>query len=274
MRKAERKLKMLTAELKAFTQALKTLFSSSLSTYSLYAIWKVPNEAKWHLEIKNNLCHKHNPLSLRGFAHWENKMESSHHTESDCWQEMNSFKKAAWPVHFKCTTNSGSVLSGTAFFFALHKKQQQMFLLHSQDFVRLLLCGPSASLGVFIVAFSYSRPALLVHHTAVLISSSIREHRLSLSLLTYSSEPIPLLEQRCADVQSIDGLSCCIKFTGKKRELDLKPTCLWMFWSFCLSSFVSGWLVITTGTQITCRCINIQLQSEVYIDTNVITLGL
>lgn len=61
--------------------------------------------------------------------------------------------------------------------------------------------------------FLYGQSA---HHTAVLISSSIREHRLTLSLLTYSSETTLLFEQWWADVVSIDGLSCCIMSPDEK----------------------------------------------------------
>lgn len=70
------KKKMLTATPEDLFkwQVFRTPFlSSPLSTLSL----SLPqHEGKWHFEMKTNLCHERCiPLSLRGFAHWENKME-------------------------------------------------------------------------------------------------------------------------------------------------------------------------------------------------------
>lgn len=71
--------------------------------------------------------------------------------------------------------------------------------------------------------FLYGQPAPLVHHNAALISSSITEHRLSLSLVTYSSESGPLFEHWWTDVHSIDGLSCCIMSADEKTEAWATP---------------------------------------------------
>lgn len=117
-------------------------------------------------------------------------------------------------LHFKCTTSGVCSLSEAAFSF--HREHQQTCLIHCKDFVSLQLCGPPP---VCVAAFSYTLPAAFLHHRSVLISSSIREHGLILSLLTYSSEPTSLFEQQCADGQSKYGLSCYIMSAGKKGNL-------------------------------------------------------
>lgn len=115
---------------------------------------------------------------------------------------------------------------------------------------------PVRPLVVFIVCFLYGQPAPLVHHNAALISSSIREHRLRLSLLTYSSDPTLLFEQWRTDVQSIDGLSCCIMSADERkgawstpciRGFAIKLTYGSVVHKFSLNLFLVGWLMGTWG---------------------------
>lgn len=81
--------------------------------------------------------------------------------------------------------------------FSLHREQQQQMCVG--DCCVPILCGP---LIAFIAAFSYGQPLPLAHHKAVVIPSSIKEHRLSLRLWTYSFKPILIIwtaANRCAE---------------------------------------------------------------------------
>lgn len=69
---------------------------------------------------------------------------------------------------------------------------------------------------IYVESTVSGQPAPLVHHNAGLISSSIKEHRLRLSLLTYSMHTSLLFEQWWTDVWSMDGLSYCITSAGRR----------------------------------------------------------
>lgn len=97
--------------------------------------------------------------------------------------------------------------------------------------------------------------ALHVHHNAALISSSIREDRLCLSLLTYSSETTLLFELWWTDVWSRDGLSCCI-MSGDEKKAWSTPCIHWFSIKLKYASvvhklylhwFLVGWLIVTSG---------------------------
>ena len=129
--------------------------------------------------------------------------------------------------------------------FSSHRARQQMCLMRHQDVVS----PPVRSLVVFIVCFLYGQLATLVHHNAVLISSSLREHRLRLSSWTYSPEPTLLFEQWWTDVRSIDGLSCYIMSAHKKHGLIYAlhswvchKTHMWVSGAQIILQPILGWL--------------------------------
>lgn len=95
-------------------------------------------------------------------------------------------------------------------FFSYHKLFSLVWRAAVRVFKAALIFRVSSCVAPRCVycCFLYGQPARL-HHSAAPISSSIREHRLSLSLLTYSSETSLLFEKWWTDVQSIDEFSCC-----------------------------------------------------------------
>lgn len=84
---------------------------------------------------------------------------------------------------------------------------------------------------IYVESTVSGQPAPLVHHNAGLISSSIKEHRLRLSLLTYSTHTSLLFEQWWTDVWSMDGLSYCITSAGRRIKKKKKKTERGRTWS-------------------------------------------
>lgn len=84
----------------------------------------------------------------------------------------------------------------------LHSYQKLFFLQRQMcvwDSCVPVLCSPLIG---FIVAFSYGQPLPPAHHKAASIPSSIKEHRRSLRLWTYSFKPIFIIwtaANRCAE---------------------------------------------------------------------------
>lgn len=129
-------------------------------------------------EMKTNLPHKWRILlSCKGFACWGNKYENHSHTRPRCtWDE--SFAITACPaVHFTHRHHVGAFLP---FSYSLLLTQSNNCSQHTTNVLQTCLwCGYTSSCPPLLWQ---GLPAPLVHHKGGLISSSITEHTLSLSL--------------------------------------------------------------------------------------------
>lgn len=167
------------------------------------------------LEMKTNLSHKWRILlSCKGFACWGNKYENHSQTRPRCtWDE--SFAITSRPaVHFTHRHHMGAFFSPSLIIVCSSRRAT------TAPNTPQIFCGRAC--GVVCRAAcrccQQGLPAPLVHHKGRLISSSITEHTLSLSLW--------LLERmlhfwNSGEQMCRSGMSWCIKAVDEHLGLQL-----------------------------------------------------